>query len=242
MLGFSRTLCGQPTTGFRLLVVAVALFGAFGCKPKIGEDCAISTDCSLTGDRLCDLTQPGGYCTTFNCEPNGCPEEAACTAFSEGTCSTVSVSQRLRRTFCMRTCEDDGDCRGGAYRCLDTTNDPGRTVVDTNPSSRRICAVPDKVLAPDAPPPSRDPATCFPSDASFDTARPEAGPARDANADNAEATNGDARRDSDVTSIDAADTTPVEAGDGAPDSDDAATDDVDDAADAADAAIDVSVD
>jgi hypothetical protein len=240
MLGFSRTFCGQPTTGFRLLVVAVALFGAFGCKPKIGEDCAISTDCSLSGDRLCDITQPGGYCTTFNCEPNGCPDEAACVAFSEGTCSTASVSTRLRRTFCMRTCEDDSDCRGGAYRCLDTTNDPGRTVVDTHPSSRRVCAVTDKELAPDAAPPSRDPATCFPSDASFDTARPEAGPARDRNADTAEAATGDVRRDGDGASVDGADST-IEAGDDA--DGDASEDTNDDTADAEDdASTDVVVD
>ena len=56
--------------------------GTFGCKPKIGEDCATSTDCSISGDRLCDVTQPGGYCTVFNCEPNTVPRPRRCASRS----------------------------------------------------------------------------------------------------------------------------------------------------------------
>jgi hypothetical protein len=201
MLASAPTFLRSTSTRWRLLLIAGALLGAFGCKPKIGEDCAISTDCSLSGDRLCDITQPGGYCTVFNCEPNQCPDEAACVAFSEGTCSTASVSTRLRRTFCMKTCDDDDDCRGGGYRCLDTTNDPARAVVDPNPSSRRICALPTAGDPSSAGPTQRDPATCFPSDASFDTSRPEAGPVPP---DGADSSRSDGARD-DVTSVDRAD-------------------------------------
>ena len=207
MLASARNFLRQPAIQFRLLLALGAL-GAFGCKPKIGEDCAISTDCSLSGDRLCDITQPGGYCTVFNCEPGQCPDEAACTAFSEGTCSTSSVSTRLRRTFCMKTCEDDGDCRGG-YRCLDTTKDPARTVVDINPPNRRICAVPTPPLPPDTPPSQRDPATCFPSDASFDTSRPEAGPVPP---DSAEASTADSPVDTSSDRTDTSDSNRVETG------------------------------
>jgi hypothetical protein len=163
------------TIWLRLAFVVLAVLGSVGCKPKIGEDCATSTDCSLSGDRLCDITQPGGYCTVFNCEPNQCPADSACVAFSEGTCSTAST--RFRRTFCMRTCEDDDDCRGGNYRCLDFTRDPSRRIVDTN-SSARICAVPSTTSAPfgGADGGVIDPPVCFPSDASFDVSRPETGP------------------------------------------------------------------
>ena len=163
-------------TWFRLVLVVGMLAGGAGCKPKIGEDCATSVDCSISGDRLCDVTQPSGYCTVFNCEPNQCPDEAACVAFSEGTCSSAAISTRFRRTFCMRTCEDDSDCRGGSYGCIDLSRDQSRRIVDTNPN-QRICAVPSPNQAPptsDAPP--SDPAVCFPSDASFDVSRPEAGP------------------------------------------------------------------
>jgi hypothetical protein len=165
------TFSAQATAWFRLVLVLGLCAGAFGCKPKIGEDCATSTDCSISQDRLCDVTQPGGYCTVFNCEPNSCPADSACVAFSEGTCSTAVVSTRFRRTFCMATCEDDGDCRGGAYRCLDTSTDPARRVVDVNPSTSRVCAVPSAI----EPPKVDEPAICFPSDASFDVSRPEAG-------------------------------------------------------------------
>ena len=167
-------------TWLRLVLVFGSLWGGLGCKPKIGEDCATSVDCSISGDRLCDVTQPGGYCTVFNCEPNNCPDESVCVGFGEGTCSTPSIAIRFRRTFCMRSCEDDDDCRGGSYRCIDVSRDQARQIVDTNPSSRRICAVPA------SPPPAVDtslpePGVCFPSDASFDVSRPETGPvSRDA--------------------------------------------------------------
>ena len=163
----------------RLVCVLLGVLGTWGCKPKIGEDCATSTDCSISGDRLCDVTQPGGYCTVFNCEPNTCPTEAACVAFSEGTCSTASSSTRFRRTFCMRECEDDSDCRSG-YLCLDLSRDASRRVVDTD-SGKRVCVLPSSNSAPPTP----DPPVCFPSDASFDVSRPETGPSpRDAPIEN----------------------------------------------------------
>jgi len=200
-------------TGCRLVLVLGLVAGGMGCKPKVGEDCAISTDCSISGDRLCDVTQPGGYCTVFNCEPNQCPEEAACVAFNEGTCSAASVSARFRRTFCMRTCEDNSDCRGGSYQCLDVSRDESRQIVDTNRPNQRICAVPSASRTSQP----LDPAVCFPSDASFDVSRPEAGPAaRDADSDVDAA---------DSSAADRADSNPAESGN------DAIVDDVLDSSD-----------
>jgi hypothetical protein len=183
MKALGQSFAAPAMTWLRAVLVLGSLMGGFGCKPKIGEDCATSVDCSLSGDRLCDVTLPGGYCTVFNCEPNGCPEEAACVAFSEGTCSTAAVSVRFRRTFCMRTCEDDSDCRGGSYHCIDISRDESRQVVDRAPANRRVCAV----AASTRPPSMPEPAVCFPSDASFDVSRPEAGPRRDAVSDTGDA-------------------------------------------------------
>jgi hypothetical protein len=213
------------TIWLRLMFVLLCGVAALGCKPKIGEDCATSTDCSISGDRLCDITQPGGYCTVFNCEPNGCPTEAACVAFSEGTCSAPVVSTRFRRTFCVRECEDDGDCRGG-YQCLDLSQDSSRRIVDTNSAGRRICAlasVPDKTDAGENKPNAGEPAICFPADASFDVSRPEVGPlGRDATAelDTGEASDGIAEAgdagDSETSTPDgahdASDSNPIETG------------------------------
>ncbi|HMR78024.1 MAG TPA: hypothetical protein PKD61_23100, partial [Polyangiaceae bacterium] len=65
----------------RLWLVLALVCGLYGCKPEIGDECSVSTDCSNAGERLCDTTLPGGYCTIFNCEPGTCPDEAGCVAF-----------------------------------------------------------------------------------------------------------------------------------------------------------------
>jgi hypothetical protein len=143
---------------------------ASGCAPKIGDKCTVSTDCSVNGDRLCDSTEPGGYCTVFNCEPNACPDDSLCVAFVEPTCSSPAQSDRFTRTFCMATCGSDGDCRSG-YQCIDVTHDEVREVVDVNPSTRRICAVaPVPAIAADAS--TKEPAVCN----AFDGSLPEASP------------------------------------------------------------------
>lgn len=116
-----------------LVTILTALAGAAGCKPEIGDECSVSTDCSSTGDRLCDTTQPGGYCTIYNCEPGTCPEEAVCVAFEiskSAVCDDPQMSSRLQRNFCMRSCGGDDDCRGG-YHCVDM-NDP------TNPWAAQV--------------------------------------------------------------------------------------------------------
>jgi hypothetical protein len=217
------------------LVVLVWL--AAGCAPKIGDHCSISTDCSANGDRLCDTTQPAGYCTVFNCEPNGCPEEAVCVSFNEKSCPDLGNGQatsqqvRFQRTFCMATCFNDGDCRGG-YTCLDTVSDPARKVLDTNPVSRRVCTVPPAVTLPEAAPPpdAPPPAVCSPSDASFSTS--------DAGTDGPPDVSTEAAPDGseDAAPDGADDTAPDGTDDGAPDgTDDAVPDGADDDAAAVDA-------
>lgn len=177
------------------LVMALALvLGTVGlaCAPKIGDNCTSSTDCSQNGDRLCDTTQPGGYCTVFNCEPDTCPEEAQCIAFDQRldpACSDPQSWARFERTFCMRRCDNDGDCRSG-YVCFDMSAQPnpwGATVVDLNPTGRKVCISPSSGAPesdgltevcgpydggfPDAPVASQDAASdASPADASDDAA------------------------------------------------------------------------
>jgi len=126
-----------------LLVLSTTLTA---CRPKIGDACATSTDCSVQGDRLCDTTQLGGYCTIFTCEPTKCPDDSACAAFNgpdlSNLCSSLSLQTRLERTFCLRTCESSSDCRPG-YICADRTalrdNYRGE-ILDGTPATR-ICLV-----------------------------------------------------------------------------------------------------
>lgn len=147
----------------------LALAGA-GCRPEIGDECTLSTDCSASGDRLCDTTQPGGYCTIFNCEPEGCPEEAHCVAFGLSTseargCADPQGNARLRRTFCLRSCGRNDDCRSG-YVCAEVSgpDDPwGAEVVDRG--GGKVCLVAASGVAPE---PEAGTAVCRASDAGFD--------------------------------------------------------------------------
>jgi hypothetical protein len=131
----------------------LSLSALAGCAPKIGDACSVSTDCSATGGRLCDSTQPGGYCTLFNCEPGSCPSEAICVAFKAhpsqaAACADPQGSARLERTFCMAKCSKNSDCRAG-YACIDMNvrNNPFGAVVvehgaDKGKVDGRVCAVP----------------------------------------------------------------------------------------------------
>jgi uncharacterized membrane protein YgcG len=124
--------------------LALPLLLAVGCKPKIGDKCTVSTDCSQLGDRLCDTTQPDGYCTVFNCEPDTCPTDGdgVCVAFFpqlDPACGMSSSGSwpRFERTFCMRGCEDDSDCRAD-YVCA-APSDRNAQIVDTVPAAQKVC-------------------------------------------------------------------------------------------------------
>jgi hypothetical protein len=122
-------------------------------------------DCSQLGDRLCDTTQPGGYCTIFNCEPDKCPEdESACVAFDyelDPACRSADDAEwpRFQRTFCMKWCDDDSDCRDG-YRCV-LPQSQRAAIIDTKPHDQQnICLAMQTVTPPAADSPI--PAVCEP--------------------------------------------------------------------------------
>lgn len=129
------------------------LFGCLGwlsaCAPKIGDSCNNSNDCSANGDRLCDTTQPGGYCTIFNCDPTNCPfDESLCVAFNNvvstvGICPDPHRPSPYARTFCMARCKKSSDCRAG-YECTDLTeeNPWGAEVVTKKSNSGKVCLWP----------------------------------------------------------------------------------------------------
>jgi hypothetical protein len=177
----------SETTLERALLVALALTLAAGCKPKIGDDCSVSTDCSSTGDRLCDTTQPGGYCTIFNCEPGTCPEEAYCVAFLTApslVCEDPQDPDRLQRTFCMRRCDNDGDCRGG-YDCVNLNNPDnpwGAKVVEFGSVNGKMCIAPYTGLPA---PEDSNTEVCTGTDAGFDVVpwEPDTGAPTDAGTD-----------------------------------------------------------
>ena len=138
----------RPSEKLWLLLVALAALAA-GCKPKIGDECKISTDCSAAGDRLCDITAPGGYCTVYNCEPTTCPPgESVCVEFGEQrspvqACQDKQSPSPYGRAFCMAVCDKDSDCRSG-YVCQDFSrqpNDWSAQLIDTD-RGNKACVVP----------------------------------------------------------------------------------------------------
>jgi hypothetical protein len=130
-----------------VFVVTVAAL-SFGCAPKIGDECETSVDCSQGGERLCDITQPGGYCTVFNCEPDSCPDESVCIAFAaqpsaRPDCRIADGLSRFSRSFCMASCSSNSDCRSG-YQCIDVNTEDngwGAVLLDDDESGK-VCIVP----------------------------------------------------------------------------------------------------
>lgn len=131
----------------QLAFLAVVLLGAMaGCTPSIGDKCVLSTDCSTRGDRLCDTSQPEGYCTQFNCPKNGCPNDAACVLFNAGVpgCGyddrSGGYGSRSARSFCVAKCESNSDCRAG-YTCAPPASAPWNGLVLDDDQSRLGCLV-----------------------------------------------------------------------------------------------------
>jgi hypothetical protein len=64
------------------LAVALAVgLSAVSCGRKIGDNCQTAADCNPNGGRICDLSQPGGYCTILGCNETSCPSEATCVRY-----------------------------------------------------------------------------------------------------------------------------------------------------------------
>ena len=130
-----------------ILTVVLATVAAAGCGDEIGDSCSISGECSPRGDRFCDTTQPGGYCTIVGCDFGTCPEEAVCVRFFPVGNTTLPCDpgredlpgglddctfdeictlggycapRNSEIRFCMKACDGNSDCRE-QYECRDET-------------------------------------------------------------------------------------------------------------------------
>ena len=91
-----------------------------GCRAKIGSACKVSTDCSLRGDRTCDLSyliskegyvdpDGKGECIIEGCTPTSCPREAVCVqVYSSAFLSVACDPAEEDRT--RSECEPDEIC------------------------------------------------------------------------------------------------------------------------------------
>ncbi|HEY1954715.1 MAG TPA: hypothetical protein VGH28_03870 [Polyangiaceae bacterium] len=187
----------------RDLVRAAFAFLLLGCQPSIGDHCFQSTDCSPAGDRLCDTSQPNGYCTIFSCLPNRCPSEAACVA------TNISVlgcpyddrhsPSRTSRQLCLKKCQQDSDCRADeGYACI-VPADYGILVMDTD-QTERVCLPATSYQVSDATPDGVAP-VC--ESAGPDAAPIEAGPGWQGDTDAAADAGADAQDDAGDAASDA---------------------------------------
>jgi len=141
-----------PALGLLVCGAGGLAAGVEGCTPEIGDKCILSTDCSTRGDRLCDTSQVGGYCTQFNCRKNSCPNDAHCILFNASIpgCGyddrAGGFGSRIARSFCVAHCETDSDCRSG-YMCADPRRAPwsGR-VQDDNQDARGCLVIPPELI------------------------------------------------------------------------------------------------
>lgn len=136
-----------PTIRRRLVWCGLLLTMAplWGCSKEIGDPCVLSVDCGIQNNRTCDTSQTGGYCTQGGCTANACPDEAGCFLFEPrvpGCSYDDREAARNSRAYCMRSCDDDGDCRVG-YVCADVTQEPWRAVLlDDEEPNPRACIAP----------------------------------------------------------------------------------------------------
>jgi hypothetical protein len=124
-----------------LLALGLAGLVLAGCTPSIGSSCELSTDCSSQGDRVCDTSEPQGYCTVQNCKPNECPDEAACVDFNAsvpGCMYSDRSPSRLAVSFCMAQCHSDGDCRQ-YYTCADPRLSPWDALILDDDQTQKVC-------------------------------------------------------------------------------------------------------
>lgn len=136
-------LCSAAMRRWHPFLVA-ALFLAplglgVGCAPEIGDACETSVDCSVNGERICDIASNNGYCTVQNCEEGTCPEDSVCVEYR-------FMPERLATSWCMAPCEGNDDCRTDeGYGCIaasDITDEDGEVIarVLDQDRSQRFCS------------------------------------------------------------------------------------------------------
>src|SRR5579859_2275458 len=119
---------------------------ASGCASSIGSSCTQSTDCSSRGDRVCDTSQPGGYCTVLACGDKSCPDQAACVTFNAAlpgcAYNDYLAPARTASSLCLAHCQQDSDCRtADGYVCRDPRLPPwSATILDDN-QDQQVCVV-----------------------------------------------------------------------------------------------------
>jgi len=131
--------------------LALATFILSGCTPAIGDRCTLSTDCSVQGNRICDTTQPGGYCTAVPCTADKCPDNAACVEVGASVpgCAydDYAAPSRVASPMCLKTCSSNSDCRqSDGYTCGHPAGPMSFAVILDTDQTKQVC-----LIAPNPP-------------------------------------------------------------------------------------------
>lgn len=94
-------------TFIKLVCALTFLLFLSACASEIGDECERSTQCPAGA--ICDTSTPKGYCTISQCTPGGCPQESICVEYGQ------------RTSYCMKWCENDGQCRS-EHQCVREDN------------------------------------------------------------------------------------------------------------------------
>ncbi|HEX6244989.1 MAG TPA: hypothetical protein VFZ61_28910, partial [Polyangiales bacterium] len=96
--------------GGRVLALGGLGLSFAACAPRLGDGCKQGIDCDVRNQRVCDRSQPGGYCTIPNCKPGDCGDDGVCVRFRPD-------QPRLSVNYCMLKCNSTSDCDRDAYYC-----------------------------------------------------------------------------------------------------------------------------
>ncbi len=128
-----------------LLLLVLGVVVETGCTPVIGDSCTLSTDCASDGTRICDTSEPGGYCTVLNCTGNNlgsvCPDNAICVLFNPnvpGCPFSARSPSRISESQCRNTCSTNSDCRTD-YICALPSAPPWSAEILDPDQSAMVC-------------------------------------------------------------------------------------------------------
>jgi len=117
-----------------LLTLLLVGLLAPACGKKIGDGCGTNIDCASDGTRICDLSQPGGYCTEDGCDDSSCPSGSICVRF---------FAQKFPTGYCPNTAPGTiGECQADelCVVCGPSSAEPEQSCCVPSASERRYCA------------------------------------------------------------------------------------------------------
>jgi hypothetical protein len=128
--------CAVNRTVSLLTILLVGLL-APACSKKIGDSCSTNIDCQQDGTRICDLSQPGGYCTLDGCDDSSCPSDSICVRFFDQKYPTGPCPDPNAPPGSIGGCQPDELC----VVCGPSTSVPSPySCCVPSASERRYCA------------------------------------------------------------------------------------------------------